>query len=116
MSDLGQAAYAAQEAAQRKYAEAGVVQAVDERITTRIRQRAQTHAAVVNELSAGVEQLANGLFGHMPTPPNAPTTKGSDLGRVEPVRSQMDAIDHAQYLLDEALESLRRQLSRLAPL
>ena len=113
MSDAVNYAHAGQVALQRLGG--GEMTASDERITTRIRQRAQKQAAELNELANGVEQLANQLFGMLPQSPNPPT-QGSDLGRVEPVRPQMDAIEQAQYLIDEALESLRRQLSRLASL
>jgi hypothetical protein len=112
MSDAMRADYAMRAAADMS----GVVATNDERVTTRIRQRAQKHVAEINEIALGIEQLANQLFGVPPPPPNAPPPQAAETGRLEPIRPQMDAIDQAQYLIDEALETLRRQASRLAAL
>lgn len=107
--------YADQFAASAQQGQASAAGIADERATSRIRQRAQKHVAEINEIAANVEQLANQLFGHPPAPPNA-TISGGNGGQVEPVRPQIDAIDGAQFLIDEALETLRRQLSRFAAL
>jgi len=119
MSDAMNASYAQQQQfAQQQYANAmgpAAQMVSDERATTRIRQRAQKHAAEINEMVANVEQLANMLFGHIPSPPSPPTS-GAALGQIEPVKPQIDAIDSAQFLIDEALASLRQQLSRFAAL
>jgi hypothetical protein len=87
----------------------------DDRVTTHIRRRAESHLGAIQAITRELTDLANSLFGFLPVPGIAPAM-GVQGSQIEPVKAQIEAIDSVQFMIDEELESLRRQLSRFGAL
>jgi hypothetical protein len=80
----------------------------DDRLLTNIRLTAERQAQVITRLMVDLSDKADDLFGPIPMPANAPI--GTEVAKRAPPR--VEGAAHAQYLVDEAIEGLRRQIER----
>jgi hypothetical protein len=95
-------------AQQQGYLQPNTPNTPDDRLLTSIRQTAERQAQIITHLMAHLSDKADDLFGPIPMPANAPA--GTEPAKRAPPR--VEGAAQAQYLVDEAIEGLRRQIER----
>lgn len=86
-------------------------------ILVRILNRSQKHVTEINELATNVCHLADQVFGPEPAAEKTAGGGGYAGQSANQLKSAtIPEIDRAQFLIDEAMETLRRQLARFGNL